>query len=365
MAPRLAALSVLFALLLASGAEAVTKWNQTSQYSIEVTTSEWTNYASGGGCVTCPYTCVAPTEGPSGIMNTSNSTYMASIPSIYSTAVSNGCCYASASDSSVSPTCAKEASPATAEPCGFLYGPTLSWRISSATVQSKLPTENVIAMLFASTDCKNFWAVAKTPIRYISNTKSVTGEKVMNGGCYGDASGQPMILAGCLSSTLTFSKSKTYTWKDLAQKCQGVSGICAITNGNWGEQLKCCTSRSGLTSTWDKTYKLYTATTDSSITLSGPAIFGIVVAFVLLMLALVHYGAKARERARQTALMREQEATDDYEEIMTPLTGAAAVAAPAALTRQLGPSQVEVSLHEGDQIFRKKDAELLYEGDMY
>lgn len=188
----------------------------------------------------------------------------------------------------------------------------------------------------------------------------------MNGGCYGDATGNPMVLAGCLTQELKFDKSKTYSWDQLAVKCMGLSGKCVITNGIWGEHLECCTKQNGLASDWDKGYKLYVAPAKTKITLSGPAITGIVFGGVALMLCLVHYGAKVRERARQTALMREQEATDDYEEIMTPLTGAGGDKRPlAANARSMGPSSLEVSLHEGDQIFRKKGDELLYEGDMY
>lgn len=217
----------------------------------------------------------------------------------------------------------------------------------------------------ASIDCSNFWAVASTPIKYTSNTKSVTGSKQMNGGCYGDQAGHAMVLAGCLTAELKFDKTKTYTWDQLATKCQGLSGKCVITNSIWGEQLKCCTKSNGLSSDWDKSYKLYTAAAKTTITLSGPAITGIVFGGVALMLCLVHYGAKVRERAKQTALMREQEATDDYEEIMTPLTGAGDKRPMAAAARPMGPTSLEVSLHEGDQIFRKPADEVLYEGDMY
>jgi hypothetical protein len=345
-------------------AAAKVKFNQTSSYTIEVSTTDWSNYdADGGGCVTCPYTCVKRSTGPTGTsLNLSNATLMASLPAIYSSNVANGCCYASKTKSTVTPDCNTEANPSTAEACGFLYGPTLKWRIDGALTP---PEKSVKAILFASIDCKNFWAVASTPIKYTSNTKAVTGSKQMNGGCYGDQAGTSMVMAGCLTAELKFDKTKTYTWDQLATKCQGLSGKCVITNGIWGEQLECCTSQSGLTSEWDKSYKLYTAAAKTTITLSGPAITGIVFGGVALMLCLVHYGAKVRERARQTALMREQEATDDYEEIMTPLTAAGGEKRPVGAARSMGPSSLEVSLHEGDKIFRKPADELLYEGDMY
>ncbi|KAF1319075.1 hypothetical protein FI667_g13337, partial [Globisporangium splendens] len=368
MARTLALLSALVACVaLASrqvAAEPAVKFNQTANYVIEVSTTDWSNFdAENGGCVTCPYTCVKRTTGPTGTsLNLSNATLMASLPAIYSSTVMNGCCYAATSASTVMPDCSKEANPSTAEPCGFLYGPTLKWRIGAALTP---PDKAVKAILFASIDCENFWAVASTPIKYTSNTKSITGSKQINGGCYGTQAGHAMVLAGCLTSELKFDKSKTYSWDQLATKCQGLSGKCAITNGIWGEQLDCCTSQTGLTADWDKSYKLYTASAKTTLTLSGPAICAIVFGGVALMLCLVHYGAKVRERARQTALMREQEATDDYEEIMTPLTGAAGDKRPVGAARPMGPSSLEVSLHEGDKIFRKPADELLYEGDMY
>jgi hypothetical protein len=345
-------------------AAARVKFNQTAAYVIEVSTTDWSNYdADGGGCVTCPYTCIKRATGPTGTsLNLSNATLMASLPAIYSSTVSNGCCYADKTKSTVSPNCNAEANPTTAEACGFLYGPTLKWRIDGALTP---PEKAVKAILLASIDCKNFWAVASTPIKYTANTKSVTGSKMMNGGCYGDQAGHAMVLAGCLTQELKFDKTKTYTWDQLATKCMGLAGKCVITNAIWGEHLDCCTKTNGLSSDWDTKYKLYTAPAATTITLSGPAITGIVFGGVALMLCLVHYGAKVRERARQTALMREQEATDDYEEIMTPLTGAGDKRPVAAGARSMGPSSLEVSLHEGDKIFRKPADEVLYEGDMY
>ncbi|TMW66985.1 hypothetical protein Poli38472_012101 [Pythium oligandrum] len=360
----ISALSVALMALAMPSAQAAAKWNQTSNYDIEVSTTDWSNYdGENGGCVTCPYTCVKRSTGPTGTsLNLSNATSLAELPAIYTQPVSNGCCYASKGDSTVMPNCNQEANPAKAEACGFLYGPSLKWRIGNAL---KPPTKSVKAILFASIDCENFWAVGQNPIRYTSNTKTVSGSKQINGGCYGDPSGVSMVLAGCLTSELKFDKAKTYPWDQLAAKCLGLNGKCVITNGIWGEHLKCCSKSQGLTSDWNKKYKLYTATAKTSVHLSGPAITAIVIGGVALLMCLVHFGSKARDRARQTALLREQEATDDYEEIMTPLVNGNGEKRPAPLQRPIGPATVEVSLHEGDQIFRKKEPELLYEGDMF
>ncbi|CAH0474016.1 unnamed protein product [Peronospora belbahrii] len=334
-------------------------FNQSAGYVIEISTDGWSNYALNGGCVTCPYTCVSPTESYDGTpINATNTTMTASLPSIYTAVRSNGCCYAS--NSITQPSCSNEASPASAENCGFLYGPTLEWRINNAL---KPLTDSMTAILFASTDCESFWAVGKQDIRYTSNTKSIKGSKMIQHGCYGDPTGVPMVLSGCLTSQLEYTKTKTYTWKNLAEKCEGLAGRCVVTNAVWEEHLKCCTSRTGLASDWDTTFATYTKTPSTTTKLSGPAITAIVIGGVALLMFLIHFGAKVRERARQTALMREQEATDDYEEIMTPLT--AADKQPVALQRPIGPASVEVSLHEGDQIYRKKDDEVLFEGDMY
>lgn len=86
---------------------------------IEINTDDWSNYDSNGGCVTCPYTCIAPTESYDGTtINSSNTTQTASLPSIYTQVKSNGCCYASSA--TTQPSCSSEASPSTAENCGFL-----------------------------------------------------------------------------------------------------------------------------------------------------------------------------------------------------------------------------------------------------
>uniref|UniRef100_M4C6L9 Uncharacterized protein n=1 Tax=Hyaloperonospora arabidopsidis (strain Emoy2) TaxID=559515 RepID=M4C6L9_HYAAE len=338
-------------------------FNQSAGYVIEISTNGWSNYAANGGCVTCPYTCISPTESYDGTsINGSNATQISSLPSIYTAVRSNGCCYAA--DATTQPSCATEASPASAENCGFLFGPTLEWRINNAL---RPLTDSLTAILFASTDCENFWAVGKQSIRYTSNTKSIKGSKAIQNGCYGDPKGTPMVLSGCLTSSLEYSKTKTYTWKNLAEKCEGLAGRCVVTNAVWEEHLECCTSRTGMASDWDTTFKTYTKTPTKATKLGGAAITAIVIGGVGLLIGLIHFGAKVRDRARQTALMREQEATDDYEEIMTPLTAAGAEKQPVALQRPIGPASVEVSLHEGDQIYHHKNAddEVLFEGDMY
>lgn len=121
----------------------VVEFKQFANYSIEVSTTDWSNFdTENGGCVTCPYTCVKRTTGPTGTsLNLSNATLMASLPAIYSTNVMNGCCYASKTKSKVMPDCNTEANPPTAEACGFLYGPTLKWRIANAL---KPPEKNVV-----------------------------------------------------------------------------------------------------------------------------------------------------------------------------------------------------------------------------
>lgn len=340
-----------------------TRFNQSSMFKIEVLTENWSNYdEENGGCVTCPYTCVKPQTGPTGTsLNLTDPSELGQIPPAYFQQRRNGCCYAPKTESTVMPDCSNEANPPKAEPCGFLFGPTLKWYISDAF---RAPEKPYRAILFASIDCENFWAVGQTPVKYTDKgSKVVDQKKQINGGCYGDPTGKPMILAGCLTAELKFDKSKTYPWDQLAAKCSGLSGKCVITNGIWGEHLECCTKRTGLLSDWDLSFKEYHQKPKVAVHLSGPAITGIVFGGVGLLMCLVHYGAKVRERARQTALMREQEATDDYEEIMTPLT--AGERKPAPLQRPIGPSSVEVSLHEGDKIYRKPEEELLYEGDMY
>lgn len=204
------------------------------------------------------------------------------------------------------------------------------------------------------------------------SAKAISGSKQINGGCYGSAAGAAMVLAGCLTYELKFDKSKTYTWDQLASKCAGLDGKCVVTNGLWHEHLKCCTKRSGLTPDWDKHAALYTALPKTRLALPGVAIMGTVFGGVALLVCLVHTGAKVRVRAQQTALMREHEATDDYDEVMTPLTTGAAAGAGKARevsgprgARVMGPASLEVSLHEGDEIFRKRHDEVLYEGDMY
>ena len=222
---------VVLAATLPAAAATVNKWNQSAAYSISLDLDGWSNYyATEGGCVTCPYTCVTPTVGPDGAtLNASNASSTVGVPAIYSTTVSNGCCYAATADSKVMPSCSAEANPATAEDCGFLYGPTLSWRINDALEPTKklvvrfasrfvaiVPFRSIelsvfcvqTAILFATTDCKNFWAVQKTPVKYTDKTAaSVKGKKMMNSGCYGDPRGSAMVLAGCLTTELKVSVS--------------------------------------------------------------------------------------------------------------------------------------------------------------
>jgi hypothetical protein len=198
----LASLTLTLLLCALTGALADIKtFNQTAGYQIEVSLQDWSNFdPENGGCVTCPYTCVKRTTGPTGTsLNLSNATLMASLPAIYTQNVMNGCCYAPPSKSKVMPDCSKEANPKETEACGFLYGPTLSWRIADA---SKAPEKPFRAILFATIDCENFWAVGQNPIKYTSNTKNVKGSKQINGGCYGAAAGGPIVLAGCLTSKL-------------------------------------------------------------------------------------------------------------------------------------------------------------------
>lgn len=351
------------------------RFNQSSGFRVNVTTQGWSNYdAKNGGCVTCPYSCVKSTVGPDGAaLNFSNSTQIGSIPSIYAQPIANGCCYAPKSKSSVMPSCNSEASPKMAEDCGFLYGPTLQWRISNALDPPQKPLR---AVLFASKDCLQFWAVQETLVKHTEETRAIFDSKMMSGGCYGDPQGVSLVLAGCLTEDLKFDKSKGYTWDMLASKCRGLGGKCVITNGLWGKHLKCCTSRTTLESDWDLSYEKYHKDPNAGVHLSGGIITLIVILGVVFLLVLVHFGKKFRERARQTAILREQEANDEYEEIMTPLTGETKTHRQQVQRRAgiggsmkkqrvpLGPESLEVSLHEGDEIFRKKEPEVLYEGEL-
>lgn len=341
------------------GVDASTKFNQTSGYSVSVSFKGWTNYATvNGGCVTCPYTCV--TEDSSDVSSYYNSSEysMDSDYTVeeYDSEISNGCCYAE--DSTTTPSCSEKATPSTAESCGFLFGPSLKWKITA----DDQPEDALKAILYASTDCLTFWVIGYKSITATSSVTTVSGSKQINQGCYGDQGGEPIVLAGCITSESMYDSDSTYKWSELAEKCQGLSGKCAVTNANWQQNLECCTSTSEIGAAWDTSYSEYTSSTSSSYSLSGIAITGIVVGGVMLLLLLVHMGHKISERAHQTALMREQEATDDYEEIMTPLTGATNQAAP--LTRQMGPSSVDVSLNEGDRIFRQRQEEVIFEGDL-
>ncbi|OQR84512.1 hypothetical protein ACHHYP_13313 [Achlya hypogyna] len=343
-------------------------WNQSAGYQISVNFKGWSNFAPlNGGCVTCPYTCVRPSTGPDGLaLNFSNASMISNLPAIYSTPVSNGCCYASKSKSKIMPSCNAEANPTTAEDCGFLYGPTLKWSIVD-TANPPSTKKPLRAMLMASTDCKNFWAVQQTYVKMegIATALNITGSKQINGGCYGAQTGSAIVLAGCLSTELAFDKSATYTWDKLAQKCTGLSGQCSRTNALWGKNLACCEDPISIDSSkWKTDWEFYQKKVSPGIELSGPAVTGIVFAGVALLMACVHFGSKVRQRAKQTALMREQEASEDYEEVMTPLTGEKRPA--TGNNRSIHqPQLIEHSLHEGDQIYKKKEDELLFEGDLY
>lgn len=337
-------------------------FNQTAGYGIEVDFDTWSNFGQNGGCVTCPYTCAKGSEGPAGTaLNYSNATSLLSVPAAYTNVQMNGCCFAPKSKSKQAPDCNQPADPKTAEDCGFLSGPTLAWNIQSA-----IPPEDPIrAVLFASIDCTNFWAIGQTFVKQDRDASQgkIQGKRAIQQGCYGDPQGSAIVLAGCLTSSLKYDKGKGYTWEMLAQKCLGLAGQCSRTNGLWGRNLKCCTDKFKIEgSKWDLTFADYHKDLNTGTILSGGAVFGIVFGGVALLMCLVHYGAKIRERARQTALIREQEATDDYEEIITPLR---ADEQPDALKSLPHPNALDVSLHEGDEIYKKQDDELLYEGDMY
>ena len=341
-------------------------FNQTAGYEVQVNFETWSNFGEFGGCVSCPYTCVKPLEGPNGVaLNYSNATAMAAIPAAFLTTQQNGCCFAAASKTTQAPDCNTPANPVDAEDCGYTYGPTLEWDITTTFPQED-PTS---AMLFASIDCESFWAIGMEYVKHDldQDAGEITGKKQINGGCYGDPAGQPIVMAGCLSTTLKFDKSKTYTWEMLAEKCLGLSGQCSRTNGLWGRNLKCCTDAFAIQgSAWDLTYPLYHEEASTGTVLSGAAIFGIVFGGVAILMCMVHYGAKIKERARQTALMREQEATDDYDEIITPLTtNADLTKINIAPLRVPAAGDLGVSLVEGDDIYRPPENEVLYEGDMY
>ncbi|EQC29503.1 hypothetical protein SDRG_12751 [Saprolegnia diclina VS20] len=357
-------ISVLLTAALAGAVE----WNQSTGYQVAVDFKGWSNFSPlGGGCVTCPYTCVRPATGPDGLaLNFTNATMVQNLPAIYSTPVSNGCCYASPSKSKVMPSCNAEANPAKTEDCGFLYGPTLKWSVTDTSnpPNTKKPLR---ALLMASTDCKNFWAVQQTYVKMegIATSINITGSKQINGGCYGAQQGSAILLAGCLSTELTFDKSATYTWDKLATKCTGLSGQCTRTNALWGKNLKCCLGDGIDSAPWDTQWDFYHKKVSPGIELSGPAVTAIVFAGVALLMACVHFGSKVRNRAKQTALMREQEASEDYEEVMTPLTGDKRPATTNNRSMHQNPDLIEHSLHEGDQIYKKKEDEVLFEGDLY
>lgn len=163
----------------------------------------------------------------------------------------------------------------------------------------------------------------------------------------------------------------------LGKKCRGLGGQCSRTNGLWGENLKCCRGSSTSHvhaiegSTWDLFYEEYHKGNNLGTVLSGPAVFGIVFFGVALLMCMVHCGSKTRERARQTKLMREQETSDDYEEIITPLTSdpqprpmQAANNANVSFTTP-APQTLDISIADADEIYRKEEPEFLYEGELH
>lgn len=275
----------------------------------------------------------------------------------------NGCCFAAKGKTKQAPDCSQSANPPEAEDCGFLSGPSLSWDIRSTNP----PTDPIQAILFASIDCESFWAIGQAYVKQDKDSPSdrIRGKQAIQKGCYGDPTGSAIVLAGCLTSTLKYDKGKGYKWETLAEKCLGLSGQCSRTNGLWGRNLKCCTDLVAITgSQWDLTYPEYHKPLKAANILSGGAVFGIVIFGVASLMCFVHSGAKIRDRARQTALIREQEATDDYEEIVTPLK---ADARPTALQNMPHPDAVDISIHEGDGLYKRmgdEDPELLYEGKM-
>lgn len=344
-------------------------FNQTAGYQVAVNFDTWSNFGPQGGCVPCPYTCIRPTEGPNGVsLNFTNSTQIASLPAAYSQVKQNGCCYAAKSKTTQEPSCSQEANPPEAEDCGFLYGPTLEWKITS----NNPPKKRVSAIMFASIDCLSFWAVGESFVKQDPKGVSglIDGKEMINGGCYGNPQGVPIVMAGCLTSELKFDKDKAFTWEMLAEKCQGLSGQCSRTNGVWGRNLKCCTDLGAIKgSDWDLFYKEYTKEVNTGTILSGPAIFGVVIGGVALMMLLVHYGAKLRERAHKTTLLRQQESSEEYDELLTPYNSGEGAENGTAAQRQQRTGveddlSVEVSLHEGDDIFKPRSDEVLYEGNL-
>ena len=176
-------------------------FNQTAGFGIEVSFETWSNFGEDGGCVSCPFTCVKPQEGPGGVaINFSDPAMMANLPSAFTTTQMNGCCFAPKSKTTQLPGCDQPANPVEAEDCGFTYGPSLEWTISSNTS----PEDPMRAILFGSIDCTNFWAVGQTFVKQDRGDASnfITGSKAINGGCYGNPAGEAIVLAGCLTTTL-------------------------------------------------------------------------------------------------------------------------------------------------------------------
>jgi len=356
---------VAFTALTASVSDARKVWNQTEGFNITVDLGTWSNFGENGGCVTCRYACVKGSLGPGGMpLNYSNSSMMNMVPPGYTQMEQNGCCNAPGAEEP--PNCDADAKPkANSEDCGFLQGPTLIWNISSSKKQSL--KKSTSAALFSSVDCKNFWlTTGETEVTQGKKQRSedvISGSKVMNKGCYGDPKGVPMVLAGCLTSELDLdgTSSKSYKWNVLAKKCRALSGVCTRTNGAWGRNLQCCSDAYAIggQSTWNQSWEYYMKEGKGHGSLSGIAIVGIIFAGVIILMLCVHMGAKCHERKRETEMKREMAAQEDYDDIIQPLTAQSTVGG-----RRARPAQMEVSLAEGDNIFRRAEPEVLYEGNM-
>ncbi|KAH7489077.1 uncharacterized protein KRP23_3015 [Phytophthora ramorum] len=276
-----------------------------------------------GGARHVSYTCIAPTESYDGTtINSSNTTQTASAAQHLHGRGQQRLLYASSA--TTQPSCSTEASPSDAEP-GFLLGR------------------------------------GKQNIRYTSNTKSIKGSKMIHTA----ATETPAVPHGAqrlLTSQLAYSKTKTYTWKNLAEKCEGLAGRCVITNAVWEEHLECCTSRTGLASDWDTTFETYQRRPSRPRRSAAPPSRASSSAAWRCSCASSTSAprcANGRGRRRSCASRRPRTTRGDMDAAHDGGQAACGVAAPHR-TRQL-----DVSLHEGDQIYRKKEDELLFEGDMY
>ena len=129
---------IIIAITTTSTTQGANNFNQTAGFAINVDFKSWSNFGPQGGCVTCPFTCTAPTEGPNGqLLNRSDPTTMLNVPEAYKRDTQNGCCFANPMTSITPPSCASAADPADAEDCGYTYGPSLTWRITSTNPPEK------------------------------------------------------------------------------------------------------------------------------------------------------------------------------------------------------------------------------------